>query len=187
MGNKSKATNARLANLTKAPAKICKATVKECLDSEDSHCKPGPDDDMWDLATVSNSSDGGECLHEDVSLEAFHIAFEGEQHLDAESDQEGSEFDEADIADDAWLLTFSNILAQAQAAAVEAEKKADASKKWQKPYKGNSRRSQHCFCANRRAIAAGGKQAFISSWLTTTQKGSSNHNEETSVSKTLSI
>ena len=129
MGNKSKATHACLSNLTKAPAKICKATVEECLDSEDS-LQTRPDDDMWDLATVSNLSDGRECLHEDVSLEAFHIAFEGEQYLDAESDEEDCEFDEEDIADDAQLLTFSNILAQAQAAAVEAEKRADASKKW---------------------------------------------------------
>ena len=69
MGNKSKATCARLANMTKAPEKICKATVEECWDSEDSHCKPSPDDDMWDLATVSDSSDSGECLHEDVLQE----------------------------------------------------------------------------------------------------------------------
>ena len=77
---------------------------------------------------MSNSSGGGECLHEDVLQEAFHIAFEGEQHLDAKSDEEGSVFNEANIADDAQLLTFSNILAQTQAAAVEAEKRADASK-----------------------------------------------------------
>ena len=55
----------------------------------------GPDDDMWDLAT--DSSDGGECLHDsdDVSQgeRAFHIVFEDEQDLDAESDNEGSEFD----------------------------------------------------------------------------------------------
>ena len=105
---------------------------------------------------MSDSSDGGEFLHEDVLQEAFHIAFEGEQHLDAESDEEGSEFDEVDIADDAWLLTFSNILAQAQAAAaVEAEKRVGASKKWWKPYKGDSRRGQHHFCANHRCY--GGK------------------------------
>ena len=104
-----------------------------------------------------------------------------------------------DIADDARLLTFSNILAQAQAASVEAEKQADASKKWWKPYKGNSGRSQCHFCASCRAIAARGKQTFISSWLTTMQKRPSIHNEETegeimplspapaSVSKTLSV
>ena len=104
-----------------------------------------------------------------------------------------------DIADDARLLTFSNILAQAQAASVEAEKQADASKKWWKPYKGNSGRSQCHFCASCRAIAARGKQTFISSWLTTMQKRPSIRNEETegeimplspapaSVSKILSV
>ena len=198
MGNKSKAARACLENLTKASAKVYKAIVEECSDSEDPHCQPGPDNDMWDLATVSDSSDGGECLRDNVAQEAFHITFEGE-NLDTESDEDGSEFDEADIADDARLLTFSNILAQAQAASVEAEKRADASKKRRKPYKGNSGRSQHRFRASRRAIAAGGKQTFISSWLTTMQKRPSIRNEETegeiipllpapaSVSKTLSV
>ena len=198
MGNKSKAALAHLENLTKASAKVYKAIVEECLDSEDPHCQPGPDNDMWDLATVSNSSDGGECLCDNVAQEAFHITFGGE-NSDTESDEDGSEFDEADIADDARLLTFSNILAQAQAASVEAEKRADASKKWWKPYKGNSGRSQCCFHASCRAIAARGKQTFISPWLTTMQKRPSIHNEETegeiiplspapaSVSKTLSV
>ena len=174
MGNKSKAARACLENLTKASAKVYKAIVEECSDSEDPHCQPGPDNDMWDLATVSNSSDGRECLHDNVAQEAFHITF-------------------------ARLLTFSNILAQAQAASVEAEKWADASKKRRKPYKGNSGRSQCCFHASRRAIAARGKQTFISSWLTTMQKRPSIRNEETegeiipllpapaSVSKTLSV
>ena len=163
-------------NLTKASAKIHKTTIEEWTDSEDSSTyKPGPDDDMWDMDTVSDSSEGGECLSKD----AFHIAFQDEQYLDAESDKEGSEFDEADIADDAWLFTFSNVLAQVQAAAVEAEKRADASRKRQKSYRGNSRRSQCCFCANCKAITARGKQAFISSWLTMNQKAQTNHNEKT--------
>ena len=72
MGNKSKSTQACLENLTKALAKFCKTTVKECTDSEDSLTyKPGPDDDMYDF------------------------------------DKDGSEFEEADIADDAQLLTCS--------------------------------------------------------------------------------
>ena len=121
---------------------------------------------------------GGECLHDNVAQEAFHITFEDE-NLDTESDEDGSEFDEADIADDARLLTFSNILAQAQAASVEAEKQADVSKKPRKPYKGNSGRSQRRFRASHRAIAARGKQTFISSWLTTMQKRPSIRNEET--------
>ena len=37
------------------------------------------------------------------------------------------------------MLSYLHVLAQAQAAAVEAEKRADASKKQQKSYKGNSR------------------------------------------------
>ena len=123
-------------NLTKASAKIHKTTIEEWTDSEDSSTyKPGPDDDMWDMDTVSDSSEGGECLSKD----AFYIAFEDKQYLDAEYDKEQSEFDEADIADDAWLLTFSNVLAQAQAAAVKAEKRVDALRKQWISYKGNSR------------------------------------------------
>ena len=126
MGTKSKSTCTCLANLQKAPAKIYKATVKEYSDVEDSPYEPNPDDDMWDLATVSKSSDGGKCLHKEAR--AFHIAFNNEHDLDLESDVDGSEFDEADIFDNAQLLTFSNVLAKAQAAVVEAEKRADASK-----------------------------------------------------------
>ena len=147
MGRKSKSTCACLANLPKAPAKIYKATVEECSDVEDPPYKPGPDDNVWDLATVSDSSDGRQCL-DNSEARAFHIAFDNEQDLDQESDEDGSEFDEADIFDDAQLLTFSNVLANAQAAAVEAEKRADTSKKWRKSYKGNSRRSQRHFHAN---------------------------------------
>ena len=54
------------------------------------------------------------------------------------------------IADDACLLTFSNILAQAQAAA-EVEKGADVSKKWQRgPWEESASllsksQSDHCW------------------------------------------
>ena len=75
MGRKSKSTCARLANLLKAPAKIYKATVEECSDVEDPPYKPGPDDNVWDLAMVSDSSDGRQCL-DNSEARAFYIAFD---------------------------------------------------------------------------------------------------------------
>jgi len=83
-----------------------------------------------------------------------------------DSGSEGSEFDEADITDDAALLTFANVLQLTQEAGLEAEQKAQESKKRQRHYKGNSKQSLCQFHANQRAIAAVGKQGFISSWLT---------------------
>jgi len=61
--------------------------------------------------------------------------------LEEDSESEGSEFDEADITDDATLLTFANVLQLAQEAGLEAEQKAHESTKCQKCYKGNSERS----------------------------------------------
>ena len=70
MGRKSKSTCAHLANLPKAPAKIYKATaaVEECSDVEDPPYEPCPDDNMWDLAKVSDLSDGGQCLDNSYNI-----------------------------------------------------------------------------------------------------------------------
>ena len=98
----------------------------------------------------------------------LYFAFEEEGladfSLDEDSESEGSEFNEANIIDDA------NLLQMAQEAALEAEWKKDESKKRQKHYTGNSERSLHCFCANRKAIAAAGKQPFIDSWITASKE-----------------
>ena len=160
MGNKTKAARARLANLSKASAKIYKATVEDCSDTDDLDYTP-------DLDTLS--SDGDDRLHEEEPSQEpgdCHFAFDKGQSLaclpEEDSESEGSEFDEADIMDDAALLTFVNVLQLAQEAGLAAEHKANQSKKHGKCYKGNSER----FCANQKAIAAMGKQGFISSWLT---------------------
>jgi hypothetical protein len=165
MGNRTKAARARLANLSKASAKSHKATVEDCSDTDDLDYTP-------DLDTVSNSSDGDDRLHEaEPSQEpaTFYFAFDEEQSpmcsLEEDSESEGSEFDEADITDDAALLTFANVLQLAQEAGLVAERKAHESKKRRKCYKGNSERSLHRFRANRKSILAVGKQNFITSWL----------------------
>jgi hypothetical protein len=170
MGNMTKAARARLANLSKAGAKCYKATVEDCSDTDDLDYTP-------DLDTVSNSSDGDNRLHEEEPSqepEDIYFAFDGEESLacplEEDSESEGSEFDETDITDDATLLTFANVLRLAQEAGLEAEQKADKAKKRPKCYKGNSKRSLRRFHANREAIAAAGKQGFISSWLTASAK-----------------
>ena len=53
MSNKSKAARTRLENLTKTSAKVYKATVEECSDSD---CQPGPDNDMWEISWTSHTA-----------------------------------------------------------------------------------------------------------------------------------
>ena len=150
--------------MSKASAKFYKATVENCLDTDDLDYTP-------DLDTLS--SDGNDRLHEEEPSQEpgdCHFAFHKGQSLpctpEEDSGSECSEFAEADIMDDAALLTFVNVLQLAQEVGFEAERKANQSKKCQKCYKGNSKRSLFWFCANQKAIAAIGKQGFISSWLT---------------------
>ena len=164
MGNKTKAARARLVNLSKASAKIYKPTVEDCSDTDDLDYTP-------DLDTLS--SDGDDRLHEEEPSQEpgdCHFAFDKGQSLaclpEEDSESEGSEFDEADIMDGAASLTFVNVLQLTQEAGLAAERKANQSKKCRKCYKGNSERSLHQFRVNRKAIAAMGKQGFISPWLT---------------------
>ena len=195
MGNKSKAARARLNNLPKAPVKSYKATVEDWGDSDGSDYALDSEDGMCDMATVSDSCDG-EILHaEKVSQGSGNLYFAFEEEgledfsLDEDSEPEGSEFDEADIIDDANLLTFANVLQIAQEAALEAERKKDESKKRRKHYTGNSERSLRRFRANRKAIAAAGKQTFIDSWITASKEdqGAQPSPAPVSVSKQLII
>ena len=122
MGNKTKTARARLANLSKASAKIYKATVEDCSDTDDLDYPP-------DLDTLS--SDGDDRLHEEEPSQEpgdYHFAFDKGQSLaclpEEDSESEGSEFDEADIMDGAALLTFGNVLQLTQEVGLAAEHKA---------------------------------------------------------------
>lgn len=73
--------------------------------------------------------------------------------------------EEADIKNDAVLLTFANVMQLAQETAAEAEKTKRKGNKRPRQYIGNSQRSLCCFAEKRQKIKAEGRQAFISSWL----------------------
>ena len=99
--------------MSKASAKSYKATVEDCSDTNNL-------DYTLDLDTVSNSSDGDNRLYEEEPSQepgTFYFAFDEEQSLtcplEEDSESEGSEFDEADIMDDATLFTFANVLQHA--------------------------------------------------------------------------
>ncbi|KAG2109983.1 uncharacterized protein F5147DRAFT_772825 [Suillus discolor] len=108
-------------------------------------------------ATVEDISDSEDADYTPPNLD---------DHDDMESEgSEVSEDEEADIKDDAVLLTFINVLSMAQEAATEAERAKAKASKQPKTYTGNSARSHRRFSAKRKKIASEGHQSFISSWL----------------------
>ncbi|KAG1726632.1 uncharacterized protein EDB91DRAFT_1086719 [Suillus paluster] len=98
-----------------------------------------------------------------------------DDHNDTETKgSEVSEDEEADIKDDAALLTFINVLSMAQEAATEAERAKAKGSKQPKTYTGNSK------------IANEGYQAFISNWLVA-QKTNLRVSQTVSVVATASV
>lgn len=173
MGKRSKAAQARLANLSGASQKIPKATVEDVSDSEDLDYFPGSDN-MAELETVSDSDDG-EINHRmgPDGQTRIYFAFEEDElsryGSEDGSDVEGSDLDEegeADVRDDAGLLTFTNVMQNAQETAAEAERQKREGNKWPRNYARNSSRSHRRFAEKQQKLAADGRQAFISNWLT---------------------
>ncbi|KAG1833305.1 hypothetical protein DFJ58DRAFT_847841 [Suillus subalutaceus] len=84
---------------------------------------------------------------------------------DSEDDMEFSVEEEGDIQDEAALLTFSEILFQAQNTAAEGERQRSKGAGRPKHYTGNSTRTLRRHALKRTRIA-GTNQTFISSWMT---------------------
>jgi hypothetical protein len=178
MGQKSKAARARLANLLNRFSKSFKATVEDVFDSEDDmDYFPMPDlDEVSD--SESESEDGednqngeketGPCRDWVFVLDVM------DYDSDEDSDMKNDEMDdEAEIRDDAALLTFSNVLLEAQQIAVTEEIRKRGETKRPRYYKGNLERTKRRHAAKQKKIASEG-QPFISKWFWKHQNNSSN-------------
>lgn len=182
MGQKSKAARAHLANLPNCFPKSFKATVEDVFDSEDdTDYIPMPDlDEVSDSESESEDAEDnqngeketGPCRDQVFVLDVM------DYDSDEDSDMENDEMDdEAEIRDDAALLTFSNVLLEAQQIAVTEERRKWGETKRPRYYKGNSECTKHCHAAKRRKITSEG-QPFISKWFWKHQNNSSSREEQ---------
>src|SRR5271156_4501282 len=150
MGCQSKASKARLCNLGIA-RNSRKATVEDCLSDEE------------DMGSFDEE--------EDILEHGFFIAddYEGpledsEYEYDSESDEEVSEDEVSTLKNEAAIHHFNQILFEAQAMAVKAEKDASGEQRRKRKhhYTGNSVRTKQYHAQKRRALA-GTSQKFITS------------------------
>ena len=135
MGRKSKALLARLNNISKASLKSYKATIEDAPDSDadDVNYISGPvnDDTDSDVDVDDACSDTDDeelngirgrffALKDCVDLDSDLDSVSGDSDLE---DRDLDEDEEAEIKNDAALLTFSAVLQQAQDTAAAAERK----------------------------------------------------------------
>ncbi|KAG1878842.1 hypothetical protein F4604DRAFT_1923521 [Suillus subluteus] len=180
MGVKSKANKARLRNIQSALSRSHKATVEDVSDSEEEHYfpkhifRPGAtnltaeeesDDDSYVEQLDKGEEDQDNDLQDFINRIDVFRDEDPSSCSDSEDDIEFSMEEEAEIQDEAALLTFSEILFQAQNTASEGERQRSKDTRRPKHYTGNSTRTlQHH--ALRRKTIAGTNQTFISSWMT---------------------
>jgi len=126
MGRRSKMTTRHLQNLCSTLPKVQKTTIEEILDAGDPDYLPMLED--------GDSSKEGN----DKELSLDFIWDEDEDKSCSESDKEF----EAQIKNEATLLTFAQTLKNAQSVAVTAERKKNSKGKCLKHYTGHSIRSK---------------------------------------------
>jgi len=166
MGRRSKASLACINNLLKASLKSYKATVEDAPDSEadDTGYTSGPvnDDTHSDVEDEELNRIWGRffALKDDVHLDSDLDSVSGDSDLE---DRDLGEDEEAEIQNDAALLTFAAMLQQAQETAATAENKKYGGRKRPKRYAGNSSCTLRWHAMKRRKLASEG-QCFISKW-----------------------
>ncbi|KAG1814253.1 uncharacterized protein BJ212DRAFT_1300580 [Suillus subaureus] len=153
MGVKSKANKAHLRNIQSALSRSHKATVKDVSDLEEEHyfaehifgpratnltAKEESDDDSY----IEQPDEGEEDKDNDLQDFINRIDVFGDEDLsscsDSKDDMEFSVEEEAEIQDEATLLTFSEILFQAQNTAAEGKRQRSKDTRRSKHYTGNS-------------------------------------------------
>lgn len=176
MGTKSKAARARLANLPNKSSKPYKTTVEDASDSEDDHeWVPSPMPELDEISDSECGSEDGEDVDWDEEQDSEQRGkvfvldiMDWDSDLE-DSDGDGDEEEEEEICNDAALLTFSNVLQQAQEIAAAAERKQRAGKMRPRHYKGNSERTRRRFAATRKKLAANG-QPSIARWFNASKR-----------------
>ena len=169
MGRRSKASLARLHNLSKAPSRSYKATVEESPDSDADDTDYIVNDGTGSVNDTSSDTEGDDELN---GIRGRFFTCEDDLDSDSDldsvngSDLEGMDLDddeEVEIKNDAALLTFSAVLQEAQQTAVAAEKRKWGQRKRPKYYAGNSNRTLQRHALKRRKLESEG-QSFISKW-----------------------
>ena len=142
MGRKSKASLACLGNLKKASLGLYQTTVKDVPESDTDDLVFIPSDTRQGVAKLG--TDDGTDL-EDMGTKLYFIEDDFSDDSDSESDcdsefksLEWDENEEAEIRDEAALLTFVVVLWKAQETADEAEWKKWGERKQPRHYSRNS-------------------------------------------------
>lgn len=176
MGRRSKASLARLHNLSKAPSRPYKATVEDAPDSDANDADYIVNDDTGSVNDACSDKEGDDGLNR---IKGRFFALEDDLDSDSDLDSvDGSDLEdmdmdddeEAEIKNDAALLTFSAVLQQAQQTAVAAEKKKWGQRKRPKHYAGNSNRTLRRHALKWRKLESEG-QSFISKWAHAVRAG----------------
>jgi hypothetical protein len=153
MGKQSKATQARLKNLSSARYR---AHVEDLIDSEDSDSDYIP---VADANSVRESMDGARELFNVFALD--DDLSDSDMDCDSGTDPD----DEEELRSEADLLTFATVMKEAQEVAEEAERQSAVVRPKRKHrYTGNSARTKRHHAQKRRELAAAG-QHFISSFF----------------------
>ena len=165
MGRKSKASQSRIGNFGQTQRARPGADVITASDSEAEDEDYLPSNHPKDLPI--RKDDNGFIFFKDYESDD-EISSDSEDDSDLEVRDELEEYQE--IRNDADLLKFSAILAEAQKIAVKLEREHDESRpKRPKHYKGNAARTKRFHAQKRRTLAAEG-QKFISHFFTATEK-----------------
>ena len=173
MGTKSKANQARLANLSKRNPGSQKATVEDASDSDDSDWIPMPEMDEISDSEAEDSDDENDA--ENTPREPrgekylFHVV-DYDSGDESDLDEEGTEGDdEAEIENEAALLNFSAALSKAQEIATSSARSKEQGAKRPKHYTHNSKRSERRHKCTRKDLVAVG-QSLIELWCTKPRK-----------------
>ena len=167
MGRRSKASLARLLNLSKAPSRPYKATVEDAPDSDANGADYIMNDDTGSINDACSDKEGDDGLNgikgrffilEDDLSDSDLDSVDGSDLEDMDMDDD----EEVEIKNDAALLTFSAVLQQAQQTAVAAEKKK-CQRKRPKYYARNSNCTLRRHALKWRKLESEG-QSFISKW-----------------------
>ena len=162
MGRRSKAVQSRLQNLGQPP-KSQKARVDDVTDEDDS-------DTSGNVPIAAIGTGGSHSEHGFIVFEDYESDSDGDHtpdSSDSDSEDTDSDFEDEDdreIRNDADLLRFSAILAEAQRVAVKLEKENDKPRR-PKRYTGNAPRTKRFHAQKRRTLAAEG-QKFIGQFFT---------------------
>jgi hypothetical protein len=183
MGRKSKAQLARLENLKKRAPNDYRVTVEDATDSEDEF--DDPDYNQTASGTLHESSnlerEGSEGDFEEIRGQFILVEddlSDDESDLDSEDgDWELDDEEEAEIKDEAALLSFSEVLRTGQELATAAEKLKWGQKKRPRQYTKNSARTFRRRKGLREKLEATGQPSILA-WIQSVKERNATNDSE---------